>query len=336
MVENGIHNIQTGYMTPEVIIPQKLVGTPEITYAESLDELPPALVAILQENAEEYISIPIQYIPAVYAQYVENMRILTPDEEVSVRANGLLLIPSESAAEPGKLPRKLERQGQRLQQFGRLLEQIDRLEMEFDEEMSPFEEYKKRRLLAKYNKIANSWYRDELAGEMMTRKAGQDRFAERVIHPEELIKSVVQHLQQLVPEPLPSTEVLVNAVISYLESISPEPLPSSEELADLAADYVKGLYFDMDNIYAEVKNILLTPPPVKNERSAKNFIDPPKSDDEIQAEEKKKMQDEFDLLRAKNLSNIRESGILFVHDPALDEPDEEAADFVRELWERPF
>lgn len=197
-------------------------------------------------------------------------------------------------------PKKLDRQIQRIAQFEHLNTLITKLERHFDDNTFEDLEFSPSSLLPIYKDLAVSWYRDELSQEPFTKKS--------------------------------------------VDEMATTELPEPQEMVESVEHYLREISFSLPDVFQEVSHILKNP---KQEKKVKKIGEKKKTvtqeeDAQIKNEQEKKEKEDFlgkiEEIRdgTVNVIKARRSESLYSYDAELDEPSAEAAEFVQELWERPF
>jgi len=213
-------------------------------------------------------------------------------------SSGLILV-SSLDLQNEDYARKIERRFQRLSQFESLTQRADAWERELDGSIASEDEETTREIISAFRWMAASMYTNELSKD-------------------------------------PVSKVVAEGKIQ-------SGLPQEDLILEAAESIIKHASFNMKDVFDEVDKTLNPSPGKRIDEETKKLQSEAKERERQQKPEEdlideRSIQEEVtsEVKAEKSREEGRESGIIYMHDPEMDEPSQKAAEYFEELWERPF
>lgn len=289
---------------PEVYLPQTIVQKPEFVQTASLSNIPPVLDAIDKTPHMEFVPVTLDIFPSLYAQPDEPHEFVDDEQGLQIAKSGLILALGMDLDNMDDTERQKMRQVQRLNQFRRLTQIMDTWERNLDGSLDSDQVESTRDLLHTYKRIAVSWYTGELSTEPFTKRSADDILDERFPTSHDALATAEREIR-LRSLNIPDILREADEIIHPKRNKTPDT-----DLVNQVHDAKK------DNIDSE-----------STDKAQKENSD-------RTAEVRKDLKEGMEYIG--KIENIQKSGILYVYDKDLDEPSEDAAVFMSELWERKF
>lgn len=263
--------------------------------------------------AENFASVPpiLDAVPRTdgrpYAIFPPDTKFSSPDKSkksLTRRAEALdIVIVSDMDLKSAGAPKKIDRQFQRLTQFTKLLSITDAIERKLDGSLTAGQADHLRRLVRKLRHIAASWFDNEFLKDPISRLT---------------VKSIVN-------ENLPQTDAAIKAAEEHVDRITLKTTVIYNEAENiLHPPLQKTIDKDTQKLASDVKAN-------KSDRDSKQK--PADITEKERAQEK--ITNEIIQGNAARMRSQQPKDI-YVHDPIMDEPSSNAAEYFEELWNKPF
>ena len=304
---NAETKVERGYRIPrqrfthrdEILNP----GTqPEIAifFAANMNNVPP-ISEVIPEQRYAVFDIR-EHKPASPVQpKIEEPQSIQTNLNISLTSSGIALATGEKLAGVSDLSRWMHRPHQRLKQFNRITGLADQLEKETVEQ-DPTRDVKNKKIwVALLRVIAESFYREELSQEPLTKTPALD----------------------IVNSRLPNAEAAVDEVGNTIKRLS-------FNIEDIFDEVGRALDGTSDRVISEETKQRMSAMK-EEEREKKKASELPEKPPDIITDLAARTYSVWNVHKAK-----RGELTVFVYDPKLDEPSAEAAEYVRELFKKPF
>jgi hypothetical protein len=325
MLERELHNVENyiqrdfrydGVATPYILLPVKLSAHGEVRKARNLSSVPPVNRMLDTLESGTYFQVRTDELSEICelnakraelaAEYAKNSNesptqpeILSTDggSVVQIMRSGIVYMPDFRLDEADDFSRRTQRQLQRLNQFKRITEVSDIWERNLDGKAPDEDEAATRNAVMMLRRAAASRYEEELSIDPSTKQEADKIISSRLPEPKVVVQAAKEHIRRLVL----NLEDVFSSVDRALHLKKPDPKLNDSAAANKRKSKEKRSENDPEKVVEETaKHLAEVQPSIYQ-----------------------------DYL-------IQKSGLLYVYDPDLDEPSADAAEFVQELWDRPF